>query len=139
MASHAPLKMVHVISLAGPTALLAHGRRQMTMHNEDKTGRIYMVTKLHDIQEYDDFPNGTSLQGYVTTTYRTLKDAFGIPHIFDGDKTNVEWVLLIDGVLATIYDWKEDRVPHGEYQWHIGGHSTNAVELVQSVLDEVPS
>lgn len=94
-----------------------------------------MVTKLHDIQEYEDFPSGTSLQGYVNTTYSKLKDAFGVPHIFDGDKTNVEWVLLIDGVIATIHDWKEERVPHGEYQWHIGGHSFMAVTLVQSVLD----
>lgn len=98
-----------------------------------------MVTKEHDIQRYDDWPSGTSLQGYVSTTYDTLKDAFGMHHYDGGDKTNVTWVLLIDGVLATIYDWKEDRVPHEEYQWHIGGHSTEAVELVQSVVDEVSS
>ena len=82
------------------------------------------------------FPNGTSLQGYVSTTYQELVDAFGMPHIFDGDKTNVEWVLLIDGVLVTIYDWKLDEVPIDQYDWHVGGHSPEAVELVQSVLDE---
>jgi hypothetical protein len=40
-------------------------------------------------------------------------------------------------VLATIYDWKLNSVPHEEYQWHIGGHSTAAVELVQSVVEQV--
>ena len=94
-----------------------------------------MITNGHDIQKHDEFPNGTSLQGYVSTTYDTLKDAFGMHHYDGGDKTNVEWVLLIDGVLATIYDWKETRIILGEYQWHIGGHSTEAVGLVQSVVE----
>jgi hypothetical protein len=137
MTSYALLKMVNVISLAGLTALLAHGRRQMKMHNEDKTGRIYLVTNGHDIQKHGEFPNGTSLQGCVTTTYDTLKRAFGEPSYVAGDKTNVEWVLLIDGVIATVYDWKLNNVPMDEYDWHIGGHSTEAVELVQSVVEQV--
>ena len=89
----------------------------------------------HAIERYNGFPDGAYNQGHVTTTYDALVATFGEPHERGGDKTNVEWVLLIDGALVTIYDWKEDRVPHREYQWHIGGHSTNAVELVQSVLD----
>ena len=96
-----------------------------------------MVTKEHDIQRYDGFPNGTSLQGYVTTTYHTLRVAFGHPHLLSGDKMKAQWVVLIDGVLVTIYDYKLNSVPMDEYDWHIGGHSTEAVELVQSVVEQV--
>ena len=94
-----------------------------------------MATK-YDIKAFDGFPNGTSLQGYVSSNYQELVDALGEPDEFDGDKTNVEWVRLIDGVLVTIYDWKLDEVPIDQYDWHVGGHSPEAVELVQSVLDE---
>ena len=99
-----------------------------------------MVTNEHDIQRYDDFPDGTSLQGYVTTTYDTLVVAFGEPHDFDGDKTNVQWALLIDGVVVTINQvthYKEAVLPKDEYDWHIGGHSIEAARLVQSVVEQV--
>ena len=134
---YALLKMVNVISLAGPIVVFALTRRHMRTYNDRWTGRMNMVTNEHDIQRYDDFPNGISLQGYVTTTYDTLKDAFGMHHYDGGDKTNVEWVLLIDGVLATIYDYKLNRVPMDEYDWHIGGHSIEAARLVQSVVEQV--
>ena len=96
-----------------------------------------MITNGHDIQKHGEFPNGTSLQGYVTTTYDTLVAAFGEPHLFDGDKTNIEWVLLIDGVVVTIYDWKLNSVPKDTYDWHVGGQSTEAARLVQSVVDQL--
>jgi len=93
--------------------------------------------------------NGTGLQGYVNTTYADIVAAFGEPTYTHGDKTNVEWNLefviklqdapgsFIEEVcVATIYDWKRPSTPMGEYNWHIGGFSNEAVECVYSSLQE---
>lgn len=80
--------------------------------------------------------NGTSLQGYVKTTYHRLCEVFGEP--YEGtDKTIAEWVIEDDdGNVATIYDWKEDTLPLDLYEWHIGGHSSKALKLVKEQLTE---
>jgi len=93
--------------------------------------------------------NGTGLQGYVNTTYDDIVAAFGEPTYTHGDKTNVEWNLefviklqdapgsfIEEVVVATIYDWKRPSPPMGEYDWHIGGFSTQVIECVYSLLQE---
>ena len=97
------------------------------------------MTVKHTIQRHDGFPDGTYLQGHVATTYDALVTTFGEPFLHEsGDKVNVEWVHLIDGTLVTIYDWKEGRIPTGEYDWHIGGSSDTSVEveLVKSAMEK---
>ena len=78
--------------------------------------------------------NGSSLRGYVTTTYNNLVELFGEPNAYCGDKTWNSWDLCFtvyddDGidfedVYVGIYDWKESGpdASRGEYRWHIGGH-----------------
>ena len=80
--------------------------------------------------------NGTSLQGYVNTTYATLVALFGNP-MGPGDKTTAEWILEFnDGTVATVYDWKELDTPMDMYRWHVGGkHGTMVAALVQEALD----
>lgn len=78
--------------------------------------------------------NGTCLQGYVETTYARIVEVFGEP-TSGGDKTTAEWdITFDDGTVATIYDWKEYSTPKGYYDWHIGGHSKWAVELVTNLI-----
>ena len=78
--------------------------------------------------------NGTSLQGYVVTTFKELVNTFGAPTYGEtsGDgKVSCEWCLQFsDGTVATIYDYKEDATPMGEYSWHIGGQSIDSVNRV---------
>lgn len=86
--------------------------------------------------------NGTSLQGYVTETFRTLAETFGSPESLGvEDKITVEWAIQFeDGTVATIYDWKRyelgapglDEV----YEWHIGGHTLSAVDRVVTALED---
>lgn len=92
--------------------------------------------------EYDKLTNtrkanGTSLQGYVTTTFDKLNDVFGeplYPNSGDG-KVICEWVLeWEDGTISTIYCWKLKTVPLGEYNWHIGGNSQKAVDYVTNQM-----
>jgi predicted dehydrogenase len=80
--------------------------------------------------------NGTSLQGYVRTTYAHLVALFGEP-MGPGDKTTAEWILEFDdGTVATIYDWKELETPMDVYNWHVGGkRGAMVVAMVQEALD----
>ena len=92
---------------------------------------------------------GTALQGFINTTYDDIVAAFGEPTYTHGDKTNVEWNLefviklqdapgsfIEEVVVATIYDWKRPSTPMDEYDWHIGGFSTQVIECVYSLLQE---
>lgn len=90
---------------------------------------------------------GTSLRGFVTTTYDTLVKAFGEPTFLgesaDG-KVTAEWSLEVtdedgDTHVATIYDWKqyEDGTPYGLYEWHIGGKDSIVVDAIQDAVNAV--
>ena len=83
---------------------------------------------------------GTSLQGYVKTTYDEIVKVFGEPRYTSSgdDKVTAEWNLEFDVddecVIATIYDWKLGKTPFGEYDWHIGGYSTQAADVVAEYM-----
>jgi len=88
--------------------------------------------------------NGTCLQDYVYTSYKSLVDLFGPPHSGDGYKVDAEWVIESDtGVVATIYNWKDGYNYNGHAgrpvdtinEWHIGGHNKDAVTLVVGALN----
>ena len=86
--------------------------------------------------------NGTSLKGYVATTYNNLIKAFGLPTFeippSKMDKVTIEWILrFADGTIATIYDWKGygyKPSPDEIYEWHVGGHHASVVALVKDEL-----
>lgn len=83
--------------------------------------------------------SGTSLQGYIMTSYAMLLIKLGKPKPGDGRKTDAEWSLLFaDGTVATVYNWKNGKAYMGEdglelkeiNEWHIGGFDERARELV---------
>ncbi len=76
--------------------------------------------------------NGTCLRGHVRTTYQALYALLGEPHERNGDKTTVFWCFeMNNGECFTVYDWKEISTPEGNYDWHIGGHSFEALNAFQ--------
>ena len=84
---------------------------------------------------------GTSLQGYIKTTYDEIVEVFGEPRYTGGDdKVTTEWDLEFEVddeyVVATIYDWKLGKTPFGEYRWHIGGHFAFAAEVVTQFMKD---
>ena len=90
--------------------------------------------------------NMTSLQGYIRTNYETLVGCFGEPTCDgDGYKVDAEWIITFaDGVVATIYNWKNGRNYCGAEgldvedikEWHVGGHRGTDVEgRVHEVVD----
>lgn len=81
--------------------------------------------------------NGTGFQGYVSATLQQLKDAFGEPEIMkDYDKVTHLWVVMIEGVLCTIYDYKENLDTGKVEDWHVGGKVAAASLLVNAVLKD---
>ena len=91
--------------------------------------------------------NGTHLQGHVDTSYAHLVEVFG-PHT-EGDeyKVDAEWAILFeDGVVATIYNYKDgynylgaEGTPiAGIRDWHIGGLIPEVVARVEALLGEAP-
>jgi hypothetical protein len=87
--------------------------------------------------------SGTSLVGYVNTTYSKLFEKFGKP--FDnGYKTDAEWKIeFSDGKVAAIYNWKNGKKYNGSKGldldditvWHIGGFDNSVVERIQKILN----
>lgn len=86
---------------------------------------------------------GTHRQGIIETNYHKLSttfedDGFELANLFVDKKSKAEWLVEgeVDGekVIATIYDWKEDKGVHYNTKWHIGGHDKKALELVKQLF-----
>lgn len=85
--------------------------------------------------------NFTAYRGEVTTTFNELCSIFGPPfrgpNDAQNDKVSCEWRLkFADGTIATIYDWKIGYTPMAPYEWHIGGHTNDAVDLVMEHINQ---
>lgn len=82
--------------------------------------------------------DGTSLKGYVETDYATLVKVFGEPSKapYGDGKVQAEWVVFVEDILYTIYDYKAEK--HAKYvtDWHIGGRHGSA-KLAEYLVGEV--
>jgi len=92
---------------------------------------------------HEDF-NGTCLQGEIDCSYADLVKVFG-KETSKGDeyKTQAEWLIRFPcGTVASIYDYKQgkkyngaDGIPKTKVRdWHIGGRSFRAAELVRAAM-----
>jgi hypothetical protein len=80
---------------------------------------------------------GTGGLGYINTRYADLVRVFGEPDDGSGDgKTQAEWaVQFADGLIATIYDWKEyDTEVEDVTEWAVGGREHRAIDRVRQAL-----
>lgn len=91
--------------------------------------------------------DGTHGQGTIHATYKQLVTAFGQPLAegFDDYKSDAEWhVLFSNGLVVTIYNWKNGRNYCGDEgtptelitDWNIGSSSRDAIKLVGRALGE---
>tara|TARA_R100000322_G_scaffold140306_1_gene96038 strand:- start:3328 stop:3648 length:321 start_codon:yes stop_codon:yes gene_type:complete len=87
--------------------------------------------------------NGTHLQGYIGVTFDCLCELFGEPTWGDEYKVDWEWMVQFeDGTVATVYNWKNGpnycghrgMMPHMIKEWHVGGHTREALNHVQDLL-----
>lgn len=87
---------------------------------------------------------GTHLVGYIDISYAELKSTLGpSSDFFDDYKSDAEWrIEFEDGTIATIYNYKDGKnylgaegTPKTKIRdWHIGGTSQRAVELVHALF-----
>jgi len=99
--------------------------------------------------QLDDYvPVGSCFKGHINAWYDDLIEAFGEPNKPFSDKVWNEWSLRFsvydeemneeDDHYVTIYDWKEthpNQSKSGNYRWHIGSKSREAVWLVADALN----
>jgi hypothetical protein len=88
--------------------------------------------------------NGTSFYDVtIKTSINQLTKVLGEPSIQDNtgeDKVNVEWeVITEDGVVGTIYDWKEYRRLDGDdvVEFHIGGFNKSDTLIIKNELKQL--
>lgn len=87
---------------------------------------------------------GTWLVGGIDISYARLVEKLGEPGDGDGEKVDAEWVIkFTDGTIATIHNYKDGVNYNGEIEgtpteeitdWHVGGVSTHALDLVKELL-----
>lgn len=95
------------------------------------------MSQLQYQRQTSNVINGTSKQGEVKATYAELVSVFGQPEIMeDYDKITHLWVVNIEGVIATVYDYKENLKTGKSEDWHIGSKQKVAERLVNQVLAE---
>jgi hypothetical protein len=101
---------------------------------------ICIETKRKNEMDYKKF-NGTSYRGCFKMPYAKLVEAIGEPNLMsDGYKTDVEWGFERDGVVATIYNWKNGPNYTGRGtvedvdEWNVGGHGLDAMDVVSALL-----
>lgn len=92
--------------------------------------------------------NGTHGLGHIHATYAQLVGTFGEPlkEGFDDYKSDAEWIVQFeDGLVATIYNWKngfnycgsEDGTPTAQIKdWNIGGNDAVVIAYIKDALKE---
>ena len=111
-----------------------------------------MTQRIKEIKVLKDYRkvSGTHLVGNIRLGYNKLVELFGEPLEGYDYKTDAEWALEIETetgktVIATIYNWKNGKNYLGQEgpatenitRWNIGGHSTEAAELIyRTVYDK---
>lgn len=118
----------------GSQAQLRESEEDMFAHSE-KPKHLVAASKWRRGGEM----TGTSLVGYVVTTYDKIVNTFGEPYYTSDDPTDkvpAEWVITFkDGKVATIYVYKTGGVvPKEEYRWHVGGNSRDVLGRVSALL-----
>jgi len=97
-----------------------------------------MEININDFTTNNIDPTGTSLRGHLIACYTDLILKLGEPtNDFDDSKSDAAWhIRWNDGVIATIYNWKNGKNYRGSQglktedilNWNIGG-LTNGVEV----------
>lgn len=72
--------------------------------------------------------DSSSLKGYLCIPRRRVTALLGASHCPPNEKVDIEWFLQIDGVLVSLYYYKDDP------QLHVGGHTVEAVAKARSLL-----
>jgi len=91
--------------------------------------------------------SGTYLLARLWVSYAEIVAVLGEPHSdCDGYKTDAQWAFEKEGVVFTLYNYKDGKNYLGEEglpleevtDWHIGGHGPGAVAAVRELFPDCP-
>lgn len=87
------------------------------------------------------------LLGVIPTIYNDIENIFGTPSIIneeEDEKVNTEWIIstiifdmnkkTFERIVFSIYNWKTQRIPYNNYDWHISGHNEKAYEVAKYLI-----
>ena len=78
--------------------------------------------------------------GTIRITYDELIEKLGNPNEeFGDDKTHAEWIIKhpTKNYDIYIYDYKTEKLPYEEYNWHIGGYDDEGdLEVIQNIFKD---
>tara|TARA_R110000796_G_scaffold241706_1_gene363488 strand:+ start:69 stop:422 length:354 start_codon:yes stop_codon:yes gene_type:complete len=74
--------------------------------------------------------------GFLDAAYENLVMAFGPPlRCHDNAGTHFEWnIMFNDGTIATVYDYNMVKPCYDVMEWHVGGHTSGVVKLVEQAV-----
>ena len=91
--------------------------------------------------------SGTSLVGEMECSFYDILETFGRPEAGDEYKIDAHWSIeFVDGLVATIYNWKNGLNYHGAIgkyhgsqitditEWHIGGKDKVVLDRIKGML-----
>lgn len=96
---------------------------------------------ISEVKDLINFPM-TSFHGdTILSTINKLTELFGEPYN-EGDKydkVQYEWILKLDEIPFTIYDWKEysDIFPDNRIRFHIGAENAKDSKIVYNYISEL--
>jgi hypothetical protein len=78
-----------------------------------------------------DIRNGSCKQGTLNASFRDICDVLGYPDNVGGDKVQCEWNFYTkNGVVMSIYDYKDERNPFDIDVWSVGGFDKNRNDII---------
>jgi hypothetical protein len=87
--------------------------------------------------------DGTGLQGSITCQYDRLVKVFGEPYQHPDGSVDCEWdIVFVDGMIGTIYNWKNGINYKGLLgtpveqikNWNVGGHYAPVVPRIRELI-----
>ena len=77
------------------------------------------------------------IAGYIPFGILTLFSSKKFSKLDWSDANNIDEIDYDDWnyETVTIYNWKDGRIPTEPYQWHVGGTSYNATEVIDMIVD----
>jgi hypothetical protein len=93
-----------------------------TVHSEN----AFVISQTHN----------TRRVGFLDAAYDNLVMAFGPPlRCHDNAGTHFEWnIMFNDGTIATVYDYNMAKPCYDVMEWHVGGHTSDVVKLVERAV-----
>ena len=109
---------------------------------------MILVETISDISKI----TGSSLSGYLNTSYQTLVELFGEPNAkCDGYKTDAEWYLSVKEPgepkrYITVYNYKTGKNYCGEdglrvediKDWHVGSKDSKSFWNLEQYIEDHP-